>query len=180
MVFSFRDKQDKWLPIMVIITMLLCEQGAFIYQFTDHHKNPDTRSVHQRLYTVGQPKLGGLRAERCGGLSLYREKRLEYRPHHLLQEMSSEFRETPEKGFGGDQQHFPSVSILTAGEQQEEDGSLLSVRTPQQTDLENTSKKVLYTVNVKVTYQKSLGGVELVGLDGARLFSISKCLTSRF
>ncbi|KAL6466211.1 hypothetical protein MHYP_G00263440 [Metynnis hypsauchen] len=61
----------------------------------------------------------------------------------------------------GDQETFPSLPIaVEMGDHQEEEGALLSFRTPQLAGFAEVSKKALYSICVKVLHRNSLDGLK--------------------
>ncbi|KAL6464118.1 hypothetical protein MHYP_G00285090 [Metynnis hypsauchen] len=75
----------------------------------------------------------------------------------------------------GDQETFPSLPIAAEmGDHQEEEGALLSFRTPQLAGFAEVSKKALYSICVKVLHRNSLDGLKesrWLGFVGTSFFS---------
>lgn len=136
-------------------------------------------SVQRTLITAGVTKLAGLRsagqwktAARLSGETGIKSLRL---VEKLLEEVMAGlpgfFREALGTESAEDQSitlpEFPPLSICAAAEEQEEDnGALLTFRTPELMDFSQTSKKSLYAVSVKVLNQTSLVGVPESGWLG--------------
>lgn len=130
-------------------------------------------SVQRILVRAGLTKLGGLRsagqwktAARLSQETGCKSQRfLEKLLEEAMTSLPGRFREALEAEPAEDQSdlwpEFPSLSICAAvDEQEDENGALLSFRTPKLSDFATVSKKSMYAVAVKVLNRASLAGVQ--------------------
>ncbi|KAL6484037.1 hypothetical protein MHYP_G00089100 [Metynnis hypsauchen] len=127
------------------------------------------KSIHLRFQRAGITKLGDLRFDEDWKSSEVLRATTGIVSVRLLQRivggvassLPTFLKEALKHHSARDQETFPSLPIAAEmGDHQEEEGALLSFRTPQLAGFAEVSKKALYSICVKVLHRNSLDGLK--------------------
>ncbi|KAL6484119.1 hypothetical protein MHYP_G00061640 [Metynnis hypsauchen] len=127
------------------------------------------KSIRLRFQRAGITKLGDLRVDEDWKSSEVLRAATGIMSVRLLQRivggvassLPTSLKEALQHHSAGDQETFPSLPIAAEmGDHQEEEGALLSFRTPQLAGFAEVSKKALYSICVKVLHRNSLDGLK--------------------